>query len=104
KWTQVRDDSIALAESNPDALPDYKAGELVLKHEALLAAVEGTDAPKRTELSGPDGSPIVGEVSPEAAARLVQEAFGSHAIKADDETGDTDDGGASPVPEGSPAE
>jgi hypothetical protein len=59
KWTQVRDDSIAAAEANPDCLPDYKAGELVLKHESLLAAVEGTDAPKLTELSGKDGAPLV---------------------------------------------
>jgi hypothetical protein len=58
KWTQVRDDSIAAAEANPDCLPDYKAGELVLKHEALIAAVEGTDAPKQTELTGRDGSPV----------------------------------------------
>ena len=58
KWIRVRDDSIAAAEADPDRLPDHRAGELVLKTEALLAAVEGTDAPRQAELTGKDGGPI----------------------------------------------
>src|SRR5262249_24857699 len=64
KWTQVRDDSIAACEADHTRLPDYKAGEFVLKNEALLANLEGTDVPTRKEVTGKDGAPLVGAPSP----------------------------------------
>jgi hypothetical protein len=38
--------------------PDKDAAMVVAKFEELLARLEGTDAPKRTELSGPGGGPV----------------------------------------------
>lgn len=100
KWVRVRDDSIAACEADPDKVPDHRAGELVLKTEALLAAVEGTDAPKQTELTGKGGGPL-GEITAEAASALVKQAFGSHAMKNDDdEVGDTGSGDDGSLPEG----
>lgn len=75
KWIRVRDDSLAAVEADPTRLPDYKAGELVLKTEALLAAVEGTDAPKQTELTGAGGGPL-GEITPAGAKAVMSELFG----------------------------
>jgi transcriptional regulator with XRE-family HTH domain len=104
KWMRVRDDSIAACEADPKRAPDYKAGELVVKHEVLIAAVEGTDAPKQAELTGKDGAPLNGEPSPEAASGLVRQAFGSHAMKdPDDEVGDAGPGDNVSLPE-SPTE
>ncbi len=43
------------------------------------AELNGLNAPKRQELSGPNGAPLSVEASPAEAARLVREVFGSHA-------------------------
>jgi hypothetical protein len=90
KWVRVRDDSIAACEANPDRLPDYKAGELVIRTEALLANVEGTDAPKHTELTGKNGEPLIpldmSKLTDEQIERLA--AGDSEAVAVGDPEGD----------------
>lgn len=84
---------------------DKDAADLFVKAADKLAGViekaskiEGSTAPAKQELTGKDGSPLVGQPSPAEAARLVREAFGDHGAKAHD-------GGPTPeIPPDAPTE
>src|SRR5690606_23191955 len=69
---------------------------------ASLCRLDGLDAPKRTELTGRDGAPLVGAVTPEAAAALVRQHFGEKVAVAADATDEESAGSAEEVQPGAP--
>lgn len=75
-----------------------KALDRLVKLEEQRAKLLGLYAPEKRDIS----ASVVGEVSPEAAARLVRETFGAAALpKGTPPTGEADTGSGAPVPEGS---
>jgi DNA-binding CsgD family transcriptional regulator len=71
---------------------DLEAMDRLDKLEKRRAALLGLDAPVKTQL---DATVASHEVSPAAAARLVQERFGKHAAKRDPEPALPDSGAVS---------
>jgi hypothetical protein len=77
---------------------DSAAIDRALRIMERRAAYLGLDAPKRNEHTGKDGAPLVGEVTPEAAAALVRQAFGEAAAVPTDEAHVPHADGAGEVP------
>lgn len=90
---------------------DAESAHVVIAAIRQRSKLFGTEAPKRTELSGPDGGPIpTGKASPAEVARAVRDVFGEMAppemselepSEPDDTTGDA---GSPAVPDSTPSE
>lgn len=94
-------------------LGDPQAIDRVLRIQDRRASYLGLDAPKRAEVTGADGAPLVGQATPEAAAALVRQMFGEQAApaaasKPDVETNEPPDEASgerdSEIPPSAPAE
>jgi hypothetical protein len=78
--------------------PDRESAKLILQIGKQAADLFGLNMPKRTELTGADGKPLMmmqANASPPEAARLVREAFGAQAMKKDL----TSNAGSGPIPD-----
>jgi transposase len=81
------------ADGNADHELKLKAIDRIVKLEERRAKLLGLDMPTKTEID----ARVTNEASPTEAARLVREAFGSHALDGPD-TGDAGSDGAGSVP------
>jgi hypothetical protein len=87
-------------------LGDPQAIDRVLRIQDRRAAYLGLDRPRylKAELTGRDGAPLVGAVTPEAAAALVRQHFGEKVAVAADATDEESTGSAEEVQPGAPDE